>query len=252
MKKIFTLVILCLLALTSVCAQIPAEVFAQANKAYAAEQYQDALNGYLSLVDQGLESADLYYNLGNAYYRTGELALAILYYERASKLRPGDKEIAENIAFCYSRTEDKIDAMPSFFLVRWWQSLVGVFSPRGWMWLLIAVSVVLVVLGTCFLLAHEYTWRKNSLMAAVATLVVWLVVLVATVNASYRVNHSRTAIVTAPLSVVKSSPNESSVDKFVLHEGTKVRMLDDMDQWVKISIADGNKGWLPVSDITMI
>lgn len=252
MKRIITLAILCTLAFASMYAQLPAEVFARANKAYAAEQYQEALTDYLSLVDQGMESADLYYNLGNAYYRTGELAQAILYYERAAQLRPGDKEIAENIAFCYSRTEDKIDAMPSFFLVRWWQSVVGAFSVRGWMWVLIAFSAALVALGACFFLSHDYALRKNSLMATLVTLVLWLVVLVATINASYRANHSNTAIVTAPLSVVKSSPNESSVDKFLLHEGTKVRLLDEMDSWVKIGIADGNKGWMPISDITII
>lgn len=252
MKRYLLMLGILLGAMCTLHAQEYTALFTEANKAYTDGQYEQALEQYNQILSSGQESAALYYNLGNTYYRLGEIGQALLYYERAHRLKPNDKEINENIAFAYSRTEDKIETLPQFFLVRWCHALVQAMSVHGWMWvclILLAVGGASLVL---FTLAHSYALRKGSLITTLSFAVLLLVAIVCTISANaQRTSHSD-AIVTAPMSVVKSSPSESSVDKFILHEGTKVKLLDELDGWQKIRIADGNIGWMNSNDYTVI
>ena len=249
-RVIFT--ILLLFFSVSLSAQSSSELFEQGNKAYNAEQYQSAVDSYEAILQGGEESFEVYYNLGNAYFRIGELGQAILNYERAARLKPNNSDVQENLEFCYARTEDKIESMPQFFVVRWWNGINQSMTPRGWMWLALVVLLLTAVVLSYFFLSKSYTSRKRGL---IATFVMVFLLLLVVANATYSMvgaSKSREAIVTVPLTVVKSSPSDSSVDKFLLHEGTKVRLRDEMEGWIKISIADGNNGWMPSEDLTKI
>ena len=239
-----------LLALTLTIAMAVAAMgqnhFELGNQAYDSADYAAAAEQYeLHLANH--PSAAAYYNLGNAHYRQGNLGQAIVNYERAHRLAPLDRETAENLAFCYAKTEDHIEPLPQLFALRWWRGITGLMTPHGWMWF----SLLLLALacgGLCiFLLSRSYPWRKGSL---IATSALGLLLLLSAMHTF--APRPCEAIVTAPMAVVKSSPDPQSTDLFILHEGTKVTVDDEVQPWKKIHIADGQKGWIQLEAIEII
>ena len=250
MKK--TLILLLLATALNAAAQTPQQLMQRGNDAYAKGDFVAAAQAYNAVLDAGYESADLYYNLGNVYYRQGEYGLSILNYERALRLKPNFRDDKQNLDLADSKTEDQIAALPEIFLAQWAHSVVAWFSPTGWR---ICTLILLTLLGTAvvlFLLSRDYAWRKGALIGGIVTLVFLLLCIACTISASVRYNRHNQAIVTAPMAVVKSSPEENSIDKLVLHEGTKVNIEETLGEWHKIQIADGNNGWLQTDEVTII
>lgn len=250
MKK--TLILLLLATALNAAAQTPQQLMQRGNDAYAKGDFVAAAQAYNAVLDAGYESADLYYNLGNVYYRQEEYGLSILNYERALRLKPNFRDAKQNLDLADSKTEDQIAALPEIFLAQWAHSVVAWFSPTGWR---ICTLILLTLLGTAvviFLLSRDYAWRKGSLIGGIVTLVFLLLCIACTISASVRYNRHNQAIVTAPMAVVKSSPEENSIDKLVLHEGTKVNIEETLGEWHKIQIADGNNGWLQTDEVTII
>ena len=250
MKK--TLILLLLATALNAAAQTPQQLMQRGNDAYAKGDFVAAAQAYNAVLDAGYESADLYYNLGNVYYRQEEYGLSILNYERALRLKPNFRDAKQNLDLADSKTEDQIAALPEIFLAQWAHSVVAWFSPTGWR---ICTLILLTLLGTAvviFLLSRDYAWRKGALIGGIVTLVFLLLCIACTISASVRYNRHNQAIVTAPMAVVKSSPEENSIDKLVLHEGTKVDIQETIGEWHKIHIADGNTGWVEQSEITII
>lgn len=250
MKK--TLILLLLATALNAAAQTPQQLMQRGNDAYAKGDFVAAAQAYNAVLDAGYESADLYYNLGNVYYRQEEYGLSILNYERALRLKPNFRDAKQNLDLADSKTEDQIAALPEIFLAQWAHSVVAWFSPTGWR---ICTLILLTLLGTAvviFLLSRDYAWRKGALIGGIVTLVFLLLCIACTISASVRYNRHNQAIVTAPMAVVKSSPEENSIDKLVLHEGTKVNIEETLGEWHKIQIADGNNGWLQTDEVTII
>ena len=250
MKK--TLILLLLATALNAAAQTPLQLMQRGNDAYAKGDFVAAAQAYNAVLDAGYESADLYYNLGNVYYRQEEYGLSILNYERALRLKPNFRDAKQNLDLADSKTEDQIAALPEIFLAQWAHSVVAWFSPTGWR---ICTLILLALLGTAvvlFLLSRDYAWRKGALIGGIVTLVFLLLCIACTISASVRYNRHNQAIVTAPMAVVKSSPEENSIDKLVLHEGTKVNIEETLGEWHKIQIADGNNGWLQTDEVTII
>lgn len=250
MKK--TLILLLLATALNAAAQTPQQLMQRGNDAYAKGDFVAAAQAYNAVLDAGYESADLYYNLGNVYYRQEEYGLSILNYERALRLKPNFRDAKQNLDLADSKTEDQIAALPEIFLAQWAHSVVAWFSPTGWR---ICTLILLTLLGTAvvlFLLSRDYAWRKGSLIGGIVTLVFLFLCIACTISASVRYNRHNQAIVTAPMAVVKSSPEENSIDKLVLHEGTKVNIEETLGEWHKIQIADGNNGWLQADEVTII
>lgn len=250
MKK--TLILLLLATALNAAAQTPQQLMQRGNDAYAKGDFVAAAQAYNAVLDAGYESADLYYNLGNVYYRQEEYGLSILNYERALRLKPNFRDAKQNLDLADSKTEDQIAALPEIFLAQWAHSVVAWFSPTGWR---ICTLILLTLLGAAvviFLLSRDYAWRKGALIGGIVTLVFLLLCIACTISASVRYNRHNQAIVTAPMAVVKSSPEENSIDKLVLHEGTKVNIEETLGEWHKIQIADGNNGWLQTDEVTII
>ena len=250
MKK--TLILLLLATALNAAAQTPLQLMQRGNDAYAKGDFVAAAQAYNAVLDAGYESADLYYNLGNVYYRQEEYGLSIPNYERALRLKPNFRDAKQNLDLADSKTEDQIAALPEIFLAQWAHSVVAWFSPTGWR---ICILILLALLGTAvvlFLLSRDYAWRKGALISGIVTLVFLLLCIACTISASVRYNRHNQAIVTAPMAVVKSSPEENSIDKLVLHEGTKVNIEETLGEWHKIQIADGNNGWLQTDEVTII
>ena len=247
MKKI-TIIVLTFLtfcsAVTLHAAEDSDKLFSQANAAYDSGDYLNAAALYNQLLSEGWQGWELYYNLGNAYYRLDEIGNALLSYERALRLAPNKKVVKDNLALARSKTVDNIEELPRLFIVEWTQAVVNLTTPRGWRTMLLVLVVLFCVAAYFFFVAKDYRLRKAMFITGSALA---LLILISAVDATISANNvtkNNEAIVTAPLIVVKGSPDAKSVDKFILHEGTKLTITDRQDDWWQIEIADGKSGWV--------
>jgi tetratricopeptide (TPR) repeat protein len=249
MKRLFN-TILAILFATSVFAQ--ADQLQKANEDYSKEKFKEAIDGYNQVLMTNLESPEVYYNLGNAYYKTGQYTLSILNYERAKLLAPDDEDISFNLQVANQKVVDSIQELPGIFIVRWWNALVNSQTTDTWAVLSIFSFVVfLTMLGFYFFAKTSEVKRItfwSGCFLIVFTIFSWSF---AAKQKSTMVNHTY-AIVMQPTVTVKSSPSEKGTNLFVVHEGLKVKITDKLGDWVEIRLADGNKGWLMTESVERI
>jgi tetratricopeptide (TPR) repeat protein len=248
MRKIAFLFLVMVMSITGM-AQVD-QWFAEGNEAYNEGDYDQALMMYGNIEGEGVESADLYYNLGNTYYKMRQYPQAILYFEKALKLAPGDEDIRTNLEIANLAVVDKINVLPQSFIERWWNSLRNALSADGWAWVSIVAFALVLLCLFVFLMARRAGWRKTGFFAGLLLLVCLVLSVVFAFEKYQDLKHQDEAIVMTPTVTVKSSPSENSVDLFVLHEGTKVRIMDTSNGWNKIKIADGSIGWLQAEAMT--
>ena len=229
-----------------------AGLWQKAGEAFAAEQWQNALNYYQMIEGEQLESADLYYNIGNTYFKLGDNAHAILNFERALKVDPSHDDAAHNLEIARQLTLDKIDSVPDFILVSWFRNLRQSCGANAWAWITLGLLLVVGVLLTLFRNGASLTLRRVSFILACVALVLAVFTFVFSLQQKRAVTRQDSAIVTAPVCSVKSSPADGGNTVFVLHEGTKVRLLDNVGDWTKVEIADGRQGWAPVATFEII
>jgi len=246
--KRYTLLILVILSLAfsvKVYAQQDAERwFEQANAAYNAGSYDTALMLYDQVVATELESVPLYFNMGNAYYKMREYPMAIYYYEKALKIDPGNEDVRTNLAIANLAIVDKIEEVPQSFIVKGWNGLKNAFSGQQWTVLSLMAFALLLVSAFLFLRARRMGMRKLGFFMGLVMLLVFALSVIFAAQLKQASMTEDQAIIMAPTVTVKSTPNEVSVDLFVLHEGTKVEILDHADGWNKIKIGNGSIGWL--------
>lgn len=224
----------------------------EANNAYKNKQYTQAIALYNDILEQGLVAPALYYNLGNAYYRTHDYGLAILCYEKALKLSPRDRDIQENLALANSKIQDNITTIPKFAVVRWTESLLNSLTPKGWQIVILCLSALLGCGIATFLLSHSIGRRKGMLLGCGVAVVLLAIAIVGKTTATKNTTAHNDAIVLRTAVSVKGAPDSHSVDMFILHEGTKVSLTDNEDHWYKIRIADGNQGWIEADHLGII
>lgn len=227
-------------------AQNDAEIwFKQANAAYNATAYDSALVLYGRIVDSGHESAALYFNMGDACYKMRDYPMAIFYFEKSLKLDPSFEDARVNLQIANAAIVDKIEPVPQSFIVKGWNALKASSSGDRWALLSLIAFALLLLCLFLFLRASKTRLRKcGFFVGMLMLLVVALSVLCASQLKRESLRQDQ-AIIMSPTVTVKSSPNESSVDLFVLHEGTKVSVMEVTDGWNKIKIANGSVGWLP-------
>lgn len=224
----------------------------KADSAYAKEDYQHAIALYESILKTN-ESAELYYNLGNAYYRTDNITRAIICYERALLLQPGDKDINFNLQLARSKTIDKIEPESEMFFVTWYKSFVNILSVDGWAYLAISMLVLALVAALLYLFADIVWIRKVGFFGGLIALLLFVISNIMAKHQQYRLENRDGGIVTVTSVAVKSSPSQGGTTLFVLHEGTHVNIIDDsMHEWKEIRIADGKTGWVSMSAIEVI
>jgi tetratricopeptide (TPR) repeat protein len=241
-----------LMGVTEGGAQIPLVAFEQGNALYREGKFEEAVEAYESILRQGWGSPELYFNLGNAYYRLGRTARAILSYERALRLAPNDQDIKHNLALANLRTVDRIEALPELFFVQWLRSL-SAFLP-----LHVTVQIFVVCwallfgsLAVFYFVSHDGLLRFMRVLALVSALA--LIPVAGLLTAQYLEAQSRNdAIITAGVVTAKTSPDEQSVDAFVIHEGLKVSLGDMVGEWVRITLADGKVGWIRIGECERI
>lgn len=225
---------------------------AEADSAYARGQYQQAISDYEELLKGGA-SADIYYNLGNAYYRTENITRAVLNYERALLLSPGDRDIRFNLQLAQSKTIDKIVPESEMFFITWYHSLVNLMSVDGWARLAIFSLALVIILSLLYLFSDRIWLRKVGFFGGTFLLVVFVLANIMAWQQKQNLLYRKGAIVTASSITVKGAPAKNGTDLFILHEGTKVIITDDaMKAWKKIRLADGKEGWIESQKIELI
>lgn len=218
--------------------------FATANEAYENGDYAQAVETYNDIIRNGFESWQLYYNLGNAYYRLDSIGRCILSYERALRLAPNKQLIKDNLELARSKTTDKIEVLPKMFLVQWTDAVVRITTPRGWRIIFLSLFFLTLSALCIFLIAKDYRFRKTSFVLTVILAILTIFSILNAAISAKNVTNNMKAVVIAPMVVVKSSPDAKSVDKFLLHEGTLLTIDDKQDQWWQITIDDGKNGWI--------
>ena len=225
---------------------------AEADSAYARQHYQEAIKQYEELLQQGV-SADLYYNLGNAYYRSDNYTRAILNYERALLLEPGDKDIRHNLQLARQKTTDKLSPSADFFLVTWYRSLVNLMGVDAWGWTALVVLALAIILFLVYLFSNRLALQKIGFFGAVVMVLFFLMANLFAWHQKRMLTHRTSAIVIASETGVKSTPAQNGTDLFRLHEGTKVEITDDsMNDWKEVRLPDGKEGWMDVKTIEVI
>ncbi|WP_299382713.1 tetratricopeptide repeat protein [uncultured Lacinutrix sp.] len=228
------------------------KIFDQANALYNEGKYAEAIDRYEVILNTDKHSAELYFNIANAHYKLNNIAPSVYYYEKALALKPKDKDIQGNLAFANNMRIDAIDNLPEVGLTRFVKKATNTLSFDGWA----KLSIGLVVMFVLFYLLYYFTFgtgkKRFYFVTSTLSVVLALVALVFTFYSYSLAQKNNPAIIFAKESKVKSEPNLRSDEAFVLHEGTKVQVLDTVKSWKKIKLSDGKTGWIQGEDLKLL
>lgn len=228
-----------------------ANTFTQANEAYNHHQYAQAITLYTQCVNQGYHDADLYYNLGNAYYKNDQIGLSILWYERALRLNPTNEDIIHNLAFANEHIIDKTDNQP-LLIQKWANGILHLFSANEW-----AVCSIILSLLTCLcilliLIGKSSSWRMQGLVLSIVFGILMATSIVLACISNRQSQARNKIIVTAMSVVVKSTPDDSGTDLFTVHEGIKATITDHTAEWIEVKFPNDEKGWIKADNAEII
>jgi len=228
------------------------DLIKKGNEYYQDKQYSNAIDTYQQVIHQGYEGTSLYYNLANAYYRSGKIGLSILYYEKALKLSPGDDDILHNLTIANTKTLDKIDTLPKFFIFQWWEGFLALFSLTGWMHVAYIFYILLLWSIGIYFFASKASMQRFSFFSGLVCILLLIIAVIPLIINLNRELNIKSGIIVNSSATVKLAPDQTSNDAFVVHEGLKVRELDQVENWVKIKLQDGKEGWIPQNEIGAI
>lgn len=215
-----------------------------ANDAYKQDDLAKAQALYESILASHQESEILYYNLGNTYFKTGNLAGAIWSFEKALLLDPSNKDAEHNLAQANAKLQDAVEPLPEFFLSRFIRQLTTYLSPKYWTWMSVFTAWFCCLGFIIYFMAKTKSKRKSGFFVGITSLVLAVSLGAIAWLGFNEIANPKAAIVFAPNVYVKSAPTESGNDIFMIHHGLKVETLEKSDQWVRIKLADGKIGWL--------
>ena len=219
------------------------QVFEQGNKQYANENYSAAISLYDSILTLGLESSELYNNLGNCHYKTNNWANAIWHYEKSLQLNNNEKTI-HNLELVKLKIIDSIEPLPKLFYKKWWINLTQNLSTQAWQILaLFGVGLIFIVQ-----LISQFTSLKSKIITRIFS-VITVITLLLTQNSYHNNFTKREAIIFSETITVNSAPTSSSTNLFTLHAGSKIEIIDSIGDWINFKIANGNSGWIPENSI---
>jgi len=249
LKSIFHIIFL-LFSATLVNAESNSELFNKAVAAYKGNDFEKAITLNESLISKGCKTATLYFNLGNAYFKNGNIGKAMLNYERAERLAPNDEDIQHNLAFARLKTIDKVDPTKSFGAQAILKNTLSVLSSTSWCW--ISIALLWLTFGFALFFLFQNNHRGLLLFGGCCCAAISCITFFASKKQFSFENKCSSAIITQTQSYVKSAPDDSSTDLFQLHEGTKVEILDKVENYWKVKIADGRVGWMLRDEATTI
>lgn len=228
------------------------ELFKKGVESYNEGQYSQAISYYETILKNKEHSAALYFNLGNCYYKMNRIAPSIYYYEKALLLDPNDSDIQNNLAFAQQMTLDAIEVMPDTGIAKAYKGTAGALSHEQWG----IISIVFVCLGILayifYVLVRYSTYKRIALVSSLVLMILGFVFVAFAYIGQQEYRNDQPAIIFADAITVRSEPNRRSEPVFELHEGTKVQVLDELEDWNKIQLANGQEGWLPQAEIRLL
>jgi len=246
MRKLFFFLALFIGSLQSMAQ--PETDFEKANVLYQRNDFEGAIQRYNNIIAEGYEHVETYYNLGNAHFRLGNLGLAILNYEKAQKLNPKDEDVLHNLELANKQVVDEFNVVPTPALQRIFRDVSGVFSSTVWSFIGLFFFGLMLIFTVLFLFVN----RKTYFLTLVLLSFILGVANEAMAFGRLQVEQEQFAVLTAPNSYVKSAPADGAEDLFILHEGTKVKVLDEFSGWQKIKLPDGKIGWINADGLSLI
>jgi len=242
MKKLIFITIVCISFFS--IAQDNNILFNEANKLYNEGDYENAIAKYEEIIKNGQHSAAIYYNLGNAHYKLNNVAPTIFYYEKALLLDPNDEDIKNNISFARNMTLDDIETLPETGFNRIVERSIGKLTYDTWAVLSIVFVIVFVITFLLYYFSFRQQIKRLFFILSMLSVVLCIFAVVVAFQEYNSVQKNRPAIIFAIESSVMSEPNQRSEAIFLLHEGTKVNVLDELEDWKKIKLSDGKIGWV--------
>lgn len=228
----------------------------EAEVAYRESNFTESIKLYESQITENKklkqESPELYYNLGNAYFRNNQIAKAIVNYERALLLNPSDSDIRHNLRFAKTKIEDKIDSADSFFINQWIRSVQNLYSANTWGIIGIIIFLALIFAVGAYMISTQIIIRKISFYSGIVLLTIMLIVNAFAFKQKNKIANRSTGIVMSASVSIYTSPDAHSQELFRLHEGSKVRIKREEGNWFEIVIANGSVGWLQKKNIEKI
>jgi len=228
------------------------EKFHRGNEFYSAGDYEKALAQWDELFKTGYRSSNLYYNMGNAYFKLNNVPGSILFYERALLLKPADEDVNYNLQIARTLVVDRFEEIPKLFFVKWFDFLSLLLPSNNWAKISITTFILCLLLLSLYFYTSVFRFKVLGFWLAILFFVVSLLSISSAVRNKSLVFDNRTGVIFSPQVNGKSSPDDSGTDLFVLHEGTKVSIEDEVGEWFEIRLSDGNKGWIPANSMQII
>jgi len=252
MKRTPVIALFIFLMLPAASAQTPEVRFSEANDLYTSGDFSGAAALYRKLYEEGLRSDNLFYNAGNAYFKSGDVASAILFFERARLISPADEDINYNLQIARSRVSDRFEEIPPLFFVRWFDFLSLLTTTNRWAIIAIALFIVSLAAGILFLTKSRARGRVMTFWLSVAALILTLISVSLALRNNSLVNRNSKAVVMCSILTGKSAPGEGGSELFVIHSGTTVTVEELLGDYSEIRLPDGTKGWVKADCIEKI
>ena len=227
-------------------------LYLRANELYQEGEYEMALNVYREITGEGVESPGLYYNMGNAAYRSNSIGYAILYFEKTLKLDPSHDDARHNLEFVSRYRLDTFEQVPELFLTSWSRVLVRSLSESTWSILALILFVVFLGSILIYLFSQRLPLKKMGFIIALFGLLLFVISLSSALSSHKNIIQPEAGIILSPSVVVRSSPSDSGTELFILHEGTKVKINEEVSGWHNIRVIDGREGWIGSADFESI
>jgi tetratricopeptide (TPR) repeat protein len=219
---------------------------------FTAGSYKEALQVWTDIYNTGYRSANLDYSMGNAYFKLNNIPLAILFYERAYLLKPTDEDINYNLQVARTLIVDRFQEIPELFFIKWYNFVSLSLQTNTWAKISIISFIFFLLLLSLYIYSQRHRYKVIGFWLAIAFIILSLTSFAFTARNKSLVYDSHKAIISSPVVSGKSSPDKSGNDIFVLHEGTKVTVEDEVGEWTEIRLSDGNKGWIPLNSNIII
>lgn len=234
------------------CAAQNNKLFDQATAAYNAGEYEKAIGFYNDILNNGKHSTAVYFNLGNAHYKRNEIAESIYFFEKALLLSPDDQEIKTNLSYAQNMTLDAIDTVPETGISKLYKNVTGKLTFDQWSYVAIVAMFVFVLLYILFYYSDYATRKRGTFIGSLLALFICIISIIFAYIQQNDYNNIQPAIIFAEESFIKSEPNEASLQVFILHAGTKVNVLEELNAWNKIKLADGKTGWMLKNELKLL
>ena len=219
--------------------------FDEANLLYNEGEYMDAIEVYLGIIDDGLHSADLYFNIGNSYYKINDTPNSIFYYEKALLLDPDNESVKNNLSYAQNMLIDKIETLPKNQITVLFDSILSVFSYEYWQFFTILFQLLFVIFFILFFISKNSVLKRKYLTYSSTSLLIFIITLIISINSKNNYLKTDPAILFDKEVSFRSEPNLRSEEIFKLHEGLKINIKETVSDWTLIELSNGSEGWIP-------